>query len=757
MKTLSRVDIMFKAGGVYIDKVDMNATRKVSDEDLKILSKNLNLLGYKLSKSLSDALTRMEPLDFTLLSIKILELVTESKLADVELVPLWENFEDRINDNKTDLRVSDLLSYIFPYLSDHKPIDKKSEGFDSELKSLRLFTESDFNRWFNSLLEGDKAFTNVEREIIEDLINAGTVIDTDKVSFSVNKAFIFSIYNKLGIEFAIDDIPNIVRYIQYTFAEPGKNSYDASRPILSTLTNGDRNHILDLFNKIELSDYVVSRARYYESFLKDLNRVLHANSKRNYKRFPVAGKLFEIITTNGLSNYKSDEAILQNLIADNNLEAFTLLSDKPTLFIRYISRLTNAYGHDLTRLMFNKESMTFDIRMLDQIKQYYLNIKNDKRIFNYSGKLIEQKNELEISDKDITLWLKSIDAKKQKTFALTNNKATAFVIPHKLSWNIPSTELDSGDLLTIPKGSKTKIEYDKTISAFAHWSENVDIDLSMSALTEDFKEFTDSIFFGNLSEPWGIHSGDVRGQAQGTGEVITADVEALCKFGARYLVPTIILYSGFGDSTEISVLKDMDNLRIGVLGDFDSREGLNVKKLQSRDLIRIAADSTFYSPYLIDLDTKELIWLNSSSRELSKGYRVSSSDYELVVADALRNYETIYNMIKLYADIHDLNIYTDLDDVPGSESSNIIYVSDSYYTNNKNLDEIESIQEYNEQGITLLYQEMLVGGFKKDEIKAKGFTKEVVKSEEPALLEEILDSSVNLKDLLNNLNKIKKL
>ena len=189
----------------------------------------------------------------------------------------------------------------------------------------------------------------------------------------------------------------------------------------------------------------------------------------------------------------------------------------------------------------------------------------------------------------------------------------------------------SGGYGVLPRGSRIPIVAGRKIRCFTYWEKADDIDLSVIALTKDNKqiEFSWRSIFDRQSDAI-TYSGDQTSGYNGGSEYFDVDLEAfrLAYPTAEYLVFCNNVYSGTIFSRCLCKAGYMNR---DVL---DSGQVFEPKTVATS--FRITCDSTFAYLFGVDLNTKELAWLNvardssariagSTSLEFLKPYLYATS------------------------------------------------------------------------------------------------------------------------------------
>ena len=160
----------------------------------------------------------------------------------------------------------------------------------------------------------------------------------------------------------------------------------------------------------------------------------------------------------------------------------------------------------------------------------------------------------------------------------------------------------------LPKGSRIPIEEGKVVRGFTYWEKVNDIDLSCFALDESCKnriEFSWRTMYNKQSQAV-CFSGDETSGFHGGSEYFDIDLEAARKEypGMKYIIFCDNVYSGRPFASCIC--------RAGYM----IRDGLQSGEIYEPKTVRssfvIDCNSTFAYLFAIDLDSREMIWLNVS-------------------------------------------------------------------------------------------------------------------------------------------------
>ena len=192
-----------------------------------------------------------------------------------------------------------------------------------------------------------------------------------------------------------------------------------------------------------------------------------------------------------------------------------------------------------------------------------------------------------------------------------------------------------GGVGTLPRGSRLPIPEGKKIRAFTYWEGVDDIDLSAFAIGEigDQIEFSWRTF---IDHPSIVFSGDETSGYDGGSEYFDIDIERL----KEEVLPDYMRYLVFCDNvyTEVPFTECMCKAGFMVRDMEDSGEIFEPKTVKSSFSITCA--STFAYLFAIDLQTREVVWLNMARDSRARVAGTTSMDF-------LRDYLTATNVINL--------------------------------------------------------------------------------------------------------------
>lgn len=200
----------------------------------------------------------------------------------------------------------------------------------------------------------------------------------------------------------------------------------------------------------------------------------------------------------------------------------------------------------------------------------------------------------------------------------------------------------SGGYGVLPKGSRIPIKAGKKVRCFTYWEKVNDIDLSVIALTKDHcqLEFSWRSMWGRQSSAI-TYSGDQTSGYNGGSEYFDVDLDAfMAQYPqAEYLVFCNNVFSGSPFSKCLCRAGYMDRDAL------DSGEVFEPKTVATS--FQITCDSTFAYLFAIDLNTRELVWLNVSRDSKARVAGTTSVDFlkPYFHASQLMNVKKLFSML----------------------------------------------------------------------------------------------------------------
>lgn len=630
---------------------------------------NLFSLGFTVNKESINVLYRV-PVDSL---TAILDAVKETVGANVAHEAMYPNFPAQVAESdEAELLINALVHYVSS--SEGKTLlpeyDKLARGeesvdFDVEVTVLGVATESDLEGLAKSLLVSSRPWSDVDKEDLGTLgsyeyVHAALWNNTGllkAMKVKENVATLLTLIPDVDVSSAIKSVVDALRVA--VALSDGDTSLASNTRF--KLSRPQRRLVLSLVEKQVPADGIgwtiekaSNEASLHREKFKRLGRAVH---HREYAhQCPQASRFFDAVQSGlGRSVYSDvEKAIASGDIDDTYTPGFDIyglistLQAYPSIYARRLHEIIRKRGQrsgERNKIVYGFKAVATKVSPTVLIQAWQLFSSADastlpsKMITLKNGKSVVIPNALMSSGS----WDDVLDAieyglkrnehtsgwKKKIVHIVSadddadddNNGNTDNVVSNRYSVPIEVRDVSVSDRV-IGRGSRVKLSGDgDTIRMFMHWRNlnlvdsygsfpGVDLDLSATFYSEDFANTT-SVWYGALrggsgSEAMSVHSGDIVDAPSGASEFVDVRIQKALSQGWRYVIPSVFSYSG----QKFSVIPDAF---AGVMmrNDLGERgEIFDATKVQTKyDLTK---DSVVSTPYVFDLKTRELIWLDAS-------------------------------------------------------------------------------------------------------------------------------------------------
>ena len=182
---------------------------------------------------------------------------------------------------------------------------------------------------------------------------------------------------------------------------------------------------------------------------------------------------------------------------------------------------------------------------------------------------------------------------------------------------------DSATAAPVTKGSRYPYRTCDVIRLFVHWYGEIDVDLSIVCFDADFRMIS-QVSYTNLQDYGCVHSGDIQRAPDGGSEFIDFDLADIQAKGVRYVVSSVISFSG----TPFS--------RFPCFAGFMERDGLKSGARYEPETVQLKFDldsaCTSHLPLIFDLQAREVIFADMASS--SRFYQQASRGAAKLAATA---------------------------------------------------------------------------------------------------------------------------
>lgn len=349
--------------------------------------------------------------------------------------------------------------------------------------------------------------------------------------------------------------------------------------------------------------------------------------------------------------------------ANKDLDAMIkLLEDRPGEFVRNFLFMVNLAPNrnvidDLIWILFRKRDQITQkslIELTNAIMVYNSNF----RLFKPKTKLYTRASERNQMSKDIANQI-IIGVQNVLEHKLTskNNYKTVYIANELRHIPMPLVLRDLNEsALSLPRYSKIQIKPDtKFIRLFTAWNDKSSIDIDLSVIFLDGGgNPKGKLYYNNIQDGlknYGVrHSGDIR--CSPGSEYVDINIAALKERGIRYAVTLINTFSG------VDSFKAMDECIAGAM----ELENLNDKskyfdfsKVRMKSNIETEVNDCI--PLLFDVQTRELVWIDKPSGEITKQTQnVNNIHYgyfnTIVASEFARMGVTVFDYFQLFGKVN---------------------------------------------------------------------------------------------------------
>jgi len=472
---------------------------------------------------------------------------------------------------------------------------------------------------------------------------------------------------------ASDSIKTITDVKRYVYSI---NNNDINNPRNIRLKTSEKRAVMKMLDRIHKSDEMTFlEIKNSRECFKAIHNCIKPYSK--FRKYKNALKVFDLV------NY-TKSMVTFNTITEayrpRVLKFIKHLSLRPGVLLRnmdYIIR--NIKQEEIPSAIRLLQDIEFNPKLLIQIIsliRYRKNNEINPRVFNVKGVLHKSdkvlpklENSELFEDLFIDLLKKSLKGKEFiDKFSLSDDLK---------NFNIPFEMRDSSKFRdgTLTRGTRIPFKDSKYLRLFTAWSgknnEATSIDVDLSASFLGYNGNIDTVYYGDQSMDYAIHSGDFTCSREVKNNCITAefidiDLEKCAKHN-QYAFGSTIIYSDnmFNDLNSFSgiiQLQDRDNIK-----DF-------INLGNSEFYIQNSGNYNFNVPFIIDFKNKEIIMIDKYSKESSGTSAVAlAQEFKLMKERYIVMDFSAYELLQLYIDVNNIRAGQKIDFNYASKNLDKIY------------------------------------------------------------------------------------
>lgn len=196
-----------------------------------------------------------------------------------------------------------------------------------------------------------------------------------------------------------------------------------------------------------------------------------------------------------------------------------------------------------------------------------------------------------------------------------------FVAPELASWVVPLSLRSANDsLVTLGRGTRMPLARQSTVRLYVYWRQRFQrTDLDLSAVTFDEEgRCTGWVDWTRLRGHGLVHSGDLQSAAFGAAEFIDAEIETMRQGSGRYLAPSVFRYSG-------DAFGQMECFTGWMTRDKPDADYKTFDPVTIQQKVDLGGQASYAVPFVIDLQEREVLWLDLSVYTLVQGNQVANA------------------------------------------------------------------------------------------------------------------------------------
>ena len=618
----------------------------LSDAYIATVLKNLSDIGYTLSEDVISVLRTFSVQELVDFYEDVVTSLKKLKGANFTFKPMYPNFPKQVmNMHEAQLYLNAITHYLTGEIPEY-PKDARVPLLDDvELEVIDLGTKEEF------------------ADVVGKILTSRTSIsETDKADLD------FGIENNL-IAFP-EEIPHkeVLGHFSKTILE--KNPTEAHRlhgyfkvptdvlRVATALSDGDvslaQNTRFRNFTRAERK-FILGALDSVRDFDEDLfsnkDRWLRLGEKLHpgefKKRFPNAAANF-----NKLRNEKKPETLggkVERYLAEGDaVAAAEKLKNRPGQFARRLDHLlrTTSKAKERQAIVdsFAEVAVNVSTPVLLQVLNHFEQ-RNDQslRVIIPKGKVSKiaaLENELpKLPKKYCNAVIKTCKKALEEKFSDLEPLGNVYVGEELKGFPVPFSQRSASKTAkAVSRGSRFDIPEGDTLRFFIHWKNlesggpgyygrRVDLDLSAVLYDADWN-YLEHISYTNLKSAKyrAHHSGDITDAPNGAAEFIDVNIESVLKYGGRFVIPSVISYSG-------QLFSDIPECFGGWMIRQKPNSGEIFEPSTVVDKVDVTSETKYVIPVILDLQERQAIWadLAITSNTHYYGRNVESNKNTLVL------------------------------------------------------------------------------------------------------------------------------
>lgn len=608
-------------------------------------------LGFMPSEALGCSLAAKDVYQIADIYKEIMPILQKMKGADVEYVPMYPNFPQQVMEaDELELFINAFVHYwtFGEWSPTYDLLPRTVESETTTLKEIGVISDEEFDKIFVELITSNESISEFDKKSVKWFIENGRIVAPDmEIPFKENLCLVASLMLEKG-----NDITGFI-----------KTATDLLR-VATHLSDGD----ISLAENTKFKSFPRSQRRMFARILdevaslEDLNRhrgkwvkLFHSLHVGEYSSnlFEMAKKVRSNETIETF-NTRVEAALRENNIA----EAVKVLTTRPGQFARRLDHLLRKSDNPNQVVeQFLNVADTINTRLLLQVAGHMKTRLGevDKRIVFPKSKtqkaIIVRSKLVALSESAVSEVGGGIQKILTERFATGTDLGKVWIDPALMSCPLPTQQRSASESLmqvargtALPFGDETK----NTLRFFIYWI-GEDIDLSATLHDEKFNMIEEISYTHLRSTKYdSCHSGDIINAPNGASEFIDITIDKAAKFGARYVVMNVFVYSGPSFAEHKKVYAGWMTRSKP-----KSNEIYDPKTVEQK--VDLTSNARNNIPVVFDLVERKAIWadLNTSTRYMHGGNNLHSNrasiQETLEAVVSLDSKVTLYELFMLHA------------------------------------------------------------------------------------------------------------
>lgn len=401
--------------------------------------------------------------------------------------------------------------------------------------------------------------------------------------------------------------------------------------------------------------YSFDELHLHEHYFKKMFEKLHVGEYA--KDYPV---LYDIVSSFRESDYQTYNSKVSSSYNNKDEKSLlSLLKAKPGIFARMIDSLIRNDGFDTNNVInsFSEVANKVSSKLLLDLWKFYLNrdVEDDRtflvRTMNGTYLHVEEDLRNKVDPSVCESIINVLKDSLSKQFSILDPIDKVYLDDSMKKFAIPKNDRNvSSSIRTLTFGSRVNIESEKKILRFfTHWKNGknrIDIDLSMNLYDDGFKHVRNLSWHSmyGTKDLDCYHSGDITSAPKGASEFIDLNIEKASKI-ARYAVICNNVFT-------CDKFSEIEECFSGVMFREKSNSGEIYEPSTVEHKFNLTQDSYGTNvAFLVDLHTKELIWIDQQlvSCQSSVCSYSESNNLVLLIKQALRKQISMFDLIMLHS------------------------------------------------------------------------------------------------------------